>query len=124
MHHSNVSKYLLTLAVVSLVFVSGCAHRTNVVVDPAGVDMQAYQRDLNECQQLAQQVDPKAGKGAVGGAVVGAAVGAVVGNRTTAKKGAAVGAVGGTARGGAATRAERDQVVKNCMRNRNYSVLN
>jgi len=125
MYHSGLIKYLVSITVVSLVFVSGCASRpTNVVIDPAGVNMQAYQKDLSECQQLSQQVEHKGGRGAVGGAIVGSAVGAIVGNRDTAKKVAGVGAVGGTARGAAATRAERDRVVKNCMRNRGYSVLN
>lgn len=110
---------------ISLVAVSACAgRRADVVIDPAGVDMGRYQQDLAECQEISKQVRGKAAGGAVGGAVVGGAVGGIVGNSDTAGKGAGVGAVTGVARGAAATRQERQHVIKNCLRNRGYSVLN
>ena len=116
--------YLLLIG--SLSIATGCAHRraADVVIDPAGVDMGRYQHDLAECQEIAQQVHGKAGRGAVGGAVVGGAVGGIVGGSDAAGKGAGVGAVAGVARGAAATRQERQSVVKNCLRNRGYHVLN
>ena len=119
----NRSIIYLTLA--GIVVISGCAARhANIIIDPVGVDMQLYQNDLVQCHFLARQVRSKAGQGAVGGAVVGGLVGGAVGNRNTARKAAGVGAIGGMARGARVTRYERRLVVKNCLRNRGYSVLN
>jgi uncharacterized protein YcfJ len=104
--------------------VGGCARRDQVIIDPSGVDMAQYQRDLAECRQIAAQVNSKAGGGVVAGAVVGALIGAAVGNSDTAKKAAGVGAVSGGAKGTVATAVERKRVLKNCMRVRGYRVLN
>ena len=118
-------KILPALLLVTLIGASACAgRRSEVVIDPAGVDMARYQRDLRECEEISQQVRGKAAGGAVGGAVVGGAIGGIVGGSDSAGKGAGVGAVAGAARGAAATRQERQRVVKNCLRNRGYSVLN
>ena len=103
----------------------GCASRSqDVIIDPAGVDMQQYQTDLAQCEQIAEQVRSKTGSRAAGGAVVGGLIGSVVGDSDTAKKGAGVGAISGAARGARATRHERLRVIKNCLRNRGYRVLN
>ena len=113
------------LMFVSLIGLVACAgRRADVVIDPAGVNMGRYQQDLAECQEISKQVRGKAVGGAVGGAVVGGAVGGIVGNSDTAGKGAGVGAVTGVARGAAATRQEKQLVIKNCLRNRGYKVLN
>ncbi len=119
-------KYILySMLATSILITAGCgARRGGVVIDPTGVDMGQYHQDLGECQQIAKQVDGKAVGGAVGGAVVGGAVGGIVGDSNTAGKGAGVGAVVGVARGARATRKERQLVVKNCLRNRGYAVLN
>lgn len=113
------------LVVLSLIGVAACAgRRSDVVIDPAGVDMARYQHDLRECEEIAQQVRGRAAGGAVGGAVVGGAIGGILGGSDGAGRGAGVGAVTGVARGGAATHRERQLVIKNCLRNRGYSVLN
>lgn len=108
-----------------LIAATACAgRRGEVVIDPAGVDMGKYQQDLAACQEISKQVRGKAAGGAVGGAVVGGAVGSIVGDSGTAGRGAGVGAVAGVARGAAATEQEKQLVVKNCLRNRGYKVLN
>lgn len=112
---------ILTMLVISTI---ACAHRNKPIVDTKGVDMVEYRQDLFECAQYADQVENKAAKGAVGGAVVGAAVGGIVGNSDTAQKGASLGALSGLLRGGARTKAEKNAVVKNCLAQRGYSVLN
>ena len=120
-------KYLIgSLLVASLVVTAGCgARRGGVVIDPEGVDMTQYRYDLAECQEISKQVDGKAGGSAVGGAAVGGAVGGIIGDSSqAAAKGAGAGAVLGLARGARATRHERQKVVKNCLRNRGYAVLN
>ena len=112
------------LVAIGLVVLAGCGHGQRAIVDMQGVDEQQYQQDLYECREYAQQVDSRAGKGAVGGAVVGGAIGAVLGDTTTMQKGAGVGAISGLVKGGASTRREKQQVVRNCLRGRGYRVLN
>ncbi|TQV72094.1 glycine zipper family protein [Aliikangiella marina] len=114
----------VTVLSLSFLIITGCAHRNKPIVDTRGVDMSAYRQDWFECNQYAQQVTNKAGAGAVGGAVVGAAVGGIVGNSETAKKGAAVGALSGAIRGQARTGSEKSAVLKNCLAQRGYRVLN
>ncbi|MDJ0776855.1 MAG: glycine zipper family protein [Gammaproteobacteria bacterium] len=112
------------LLVLASLAATGCATSSKPVIDPAGVDMVQYEKDLGECEQIAQQVEQKAGEQAAGGALVTGAIGAVLGGSDGAAKGAGVGLIGGAAKGAGATTRERDQVVKNCLRNRGYSVLN
>jgi len=120
-----VKNILFALLAASILVTAGCgARRGGVVIDPTGVDMGMYHQDLAECQEIAKQVPGQAVGGAVGGALVGGAVGGIVGNSTTAQKGAGAGAVVGGARGARAARQERQLVVKNCLRNRGYAVLN
>ena len=117
---------LIVISSVALTLAAGCAGKRlhAPVIDPAGVDMGQYQTDLAQCEEIAQQVEQKAGAGAVGGALVGALVGSIVGDSRTAMKSAGAGAVVGGAKGGAATEREKGRVVKNCLRRRGYIVLN
>ncbi len=120
-------KIFLKLALIAVITLSvGCAtrNRSGVIIDSEGVDMSSYQRDLAECQRISQQVDQKVAGGAVGGAVVGGVIGAIVGNRSTVARTAGVGAVTGGVGGAGSTHQERQRVVKNCLRNRGYRVLN
>ena len=103
---------------------AGCAR--DVIIDPKGVNMAQYNQDLSECTALAEQVNvggQTAGR-ALAGAAVGAAIGAAVGNSDTAQRGAGAGAVAGAARGADRATTEKQVVVRNCLRNRGYSVLN
>jgi len=93
------------------------------IVDTTRVDMDQYERDLADCEQVATQVDTAgtAGKSAAAGAAVGAALGAVWGD---AGRSAAGGAVSGGAGGLLSADNETARVIKNCMRSRGYQVLN
>jgi len=113
----------LLLLAVSTILISACA-RQQIIIDPAGVDQARYQQDLAECKQIAEQVDQKAGQGAVAGAVISGAIGAILGDRRDAERLAGVGAVSGAASGAGQTRQEKNLVIKNCLRNRGYKVLN
>ena len=104
--------------------ISGCAGKSGPVIDPAGVDMVEYEKDLAECEKIAQQVEQKAGEQGLGGALVTGAIGAVIGGSDGAKKGAGIGFIGGAAGGARETNRERATVVKNCLRNRGYAILN
>ena len=119
-----MKKILLISLIISLVSVTGCARRAQIIIDPYGVDMARYQQDLAECQHLSRQVDSKVGEGIIGGAIVGAIAGSIIGGSRTTDKTAKLGALSGGLKGGASTRYERIRVVKNCLRNRGYQVLN
>lgn len=117
------------LALLSFILLSACAAQTSqrVVVDPQGVDMGRYNRDLSDCEYLADQsgsTGQKAATGAVVGAVVGGLLGAAVGNSDTAQAGAGAGALIGGVGATGQTLQDKDSVVKNCMRGRGYRVLN
>jgi uncharacterized protein YcfJ len=97
-----------------------------VIVDTQGLDLKEYQRDLSECDALAQQVDisKRTVGGAIGGVVVGGVVGAIIGNSDTAQEiGGTVGVVGGV-KGNIHARKEQQKVIKRCLQGRGYRVLN
>jgi len=110
----------------------------NIVVDKTGVDEKDYVFDLHECTELSQQAQKKATQGGAisgtaKGAAVGAAAGAISGGSGTdgAKTGAAIGLVGGVLgksrskkQNTASHEQEKQTIVKNCMINRGYVVLN
>ena len=115
--------FMYCIALLAITFTVGCA-ANQPIIDPASVDMDLYQYDLAECEQIADQVEQKAGSGALGGAIVGGLIGAVLGDSDRVKKSAAVGGILGGTKGAASTQREKSQVVKNCLRNRGYQVLN
>ena len=104
-----------------LVLLPACASKP--IVDTYNVDMVQYQKDLADCENVAEQVE--AGKitasSAAFGAGVGAAYGVIGGNIGTA---AAGGAVTGGAGGLLKSDDEKARVTKNCLRYRGYRVLN
>jgi outer membrane lipoprotein SlyB len=114
-----------------LLVVGGCAGVEELtgqtpIVDRKGVSQGQFAADLADCQLYADQVQSgrQVVTGAAGGAVVGGAVGAVVGNHKSVARAAGVGAVAGGARGAAGAMAERRLVLRNCLENRGYRVLN
>ena len=105
----------------ALPLLAACA--SGPIIDPKGVDMVQYEKDLADCETVAQQVatGEKVGKSAALGAAVGTVIGAIYGN---AGDGAATGAIDGGTAGGVDADREKAQVVRNCLRNRGYKVLN
>jgi uncharacterized protein YcfJ len=116
-------RFAITLLI--LFSITACASH-KIIIDKEGVDMSKYEHDLETCKQYAEEVETGAevGKSALGGAVVGGAVGVIIGGRRSAGKLAGVGAVVGAARGGSSASREQSQVIKNCLRERGYKVLN
>ena len=97
-----------------------------IIVDQAGIDINAYNNDLFECRQYAGQINAgsDALSGALAGAIVGALVGAALDNSDTAKRTGGYGAIlGGAEAGGDAVQTE-ETVVKKCLTGRGYKVLN
>ena len=108
-----------------IVVISGCASE-RYIIDDQYVDQTQYEQDLAECKRYAEQVSTsaEAGKGAAVGAILGGAVGAIFGGSRGAAKGAGAGTVTGGAKGAGKAGAEKDKIVKNCLRGRGYQVLN
>ena len=109
----------------AIMLLSGCSSQ-RIIIDEKGTDMSNYDSDLVECQAYADQV-PKGSevaKGTVGGALIGGTIGAIVDNSRTAGRAAGAGAVTGAVRGGSKAENEKDRVLKNCLRNRGYKILN
>ena len=95
----------LVLLPVVLLLATGCASTYRPPVDPTfAADHARYQKDLHECEQIAESYSEdtgeealkKGGIGALAGAALGAAVGAATGAPGT---GAAIGATTGAAAG-------------------------
>ncbi len=130
----------IRLPIVLLMWATTGSAFANVVVDMSQVaDYTQYQTDLQQCEGLAVQNQPNAPQResvagtAVRGAAVGAAAGAVSGGSGSkaAKKGAGAGVILAAGRNSRERReasanatAQKDQIVKNCMRGRGYNVLN
>ena len=109
-----------------------------IIVDKSGVDEKDYIYDLHQCTEYSQQVEKQAAdggvvSGAAKGAALGAAAGAISGGSGSdgAKTGAAVGVVGGFLGKSRSKRQnqqsyeqEQTLIIKNCMTNRGYVVLN
>ena len=110
----------------------------NIIVDKTGIDEKDYVYDLHQCTELSTQVQQKSTESsAIGTAAKGAAIGsagkAIAGGSGTdgAKQGAAIGLGLGVISKGREKRqnkdafaAEQQTVIKNCMTNRGYTVLN
>ena len=125
MKHQPRQNLRLGGLLLGIVLITGCASDPNKpVIDPEGVDMAQFEADRAKCEQVAQQVEQKAGNEAVTGAVVLGLIGAIFGDSETMQKSAAAGFVSGGAKGLNKTDLERANVVKNCLRSRGYEVLN
>ena len=115
---------------VAAIVIVGCARQPIVDTTKPDFDNVAYQQDLAICEQLAEQIDVggEALTTALIGAAAGAALGAIGGAFTgDAGLGAAIGAstggAGGLLGGGAGAYSDRDRVVRNCLRERGYVIL-
>ena len=118
-----------TLAAV-LAVAAGCARAPIVDTAQPGFDTVAYQQDLAICQHFADQVDP--GERVVTSSLVGAAAGAALGAIAGAfggdagfgaAVGAATGGAGGAISGGTDGARTADQVMRTCLSERGYVIL-
>jgi hypothetical protein len=128
------AKRWVAVSAAAAIVVSGCgANRIRPIIDPAtsvagGVN---YETDVQQCQQLAEQVNPSGRlvAGLLLGAALGAASGALVGNAYNrpgagAAYGAGLGAAyGGAQAGGVSGAVTMQDVVRNCLFRRGYAVL-
>ncbi len=110
----------------SICTISGCATYRPLVDRRSIDDPQRYEYDLADCQAYARRVDPvaSAGAGAFLGALFGAALGAAVGDHYVARDLATYGAVEGAAVGATGGANAQVNIIRNCMSDRGYAVLN
>lgn len=125
------------LLLLSLSFLAFSAS-ANIIYDKTGVDDKDFVYDEHQCTEMSQQVQKNTeSRGVVSSAAKGAAVGAAgtaiaggsgsSGAKTGAGVGVAMGLLGGSRdrRANAANfEAEKETVVRNCMANRGYVILN
>ncbi|MFK5913147.1 MAG: hypothetical protein QM484_02135 [Woeseiaceae bacterium] len=119
-----MNKYLIPILILGMLTLNGCARHAQIIIDPKGVDMGLYHQDLADCQHLADQVESKVGEGIVTGAVVGALFGSIFGTHRSTVRIAKFGALSGGLSAGGAEKYEREKVIKNCLLNRGYQILN
>ena len=112
----------------SVLLLSGCTAQQRadrIIIDKAGVSAGAYQVDLSECTAYAEEVRAaeKVVVTAAGGAAVGGVIAAIWGGRDIAR-GAGTGGVLGGVNGAADASREMTRVLRRCLQNRGYSILN
>ena len=120
------------LIIIAILMFTACAgHRP--IIDTKGVDMNAYESDLKECQEYAKQLSP--GKAAVIGGMVGGAIGGTIGaviglalhdNKLAgelAVMGAGLGGMRGAIGAGAAGGGSQITIINECITGRGYHVL-
>ena len=134
----TLSKNVL-VAALAAALVAGCAQYggggytpvVDTTASPAAANGRDYASDLAQCQALSKQRSPVE-QGAItglGAAALGAAGGAIVGAigpgkaGTNAALGAALGGLGGATYGGISGVNEQNQIVRNCMAGRGWSVV-
>ena len=112
------------LLTICALWLCGCTAHPEPIIDTRGVNMAAYEADLEECRSYSQQIRTSKGvaKGAAGGAAVGGVLGAIDGDDIGEDAG--VGAVFGGVSSGLDAERTKQRVVKNCLRGRGYRVLN
>jgi hypothetical protein len=117
---NSIVRHLAICILLSVTLVS-CASKP--IVDTYNVDMVQYEKDLAQCEEIAEQVASGeiTAKSAAFGAGVGAAYGVVGGDVGNA---AAAGGISGAAGGMLKSDNEKARVTKNCLRHRGYAVLN
>lgn len=109
---------------VLLLLLAGCASY-RPIIDTRGVNMQAYENDLANCQAYASQISPGANAAgtAAAGAVIGGILGGLFGNRQSVGQMAAAGGMLGGVSGAEHGANQQMNVIRNCLRGRGYQVL-
>ena len=116
----------LAVCAVVVCLVSGCAPTQYRPIVDYGTPQGNYDGDLQDCQRLANNVQPanNVAAGAVAGAVLGALLGRAVGlNGSETARVAAWSAASGGVQGLAVGSAQWTAVVNRCMVGRGYNVI-
>ena len=92
------------------------------IIDKKGVDLNAYETDLKECTEYANDIS--VGQSILKGSAAGAAIGGVVEVLTDEDEAIEFGAISGGSKSGIISLRQKERVVKKCLRGRGYKVLN
>ena len=92
------------------------------IIDKKGVDLNAYEADLKECTEYANDIS--VGRSVLKGSAAGAAIGGVVEVLTDEDEAIELGAISGGSKSGIISLRQKERVVKKCLRGRGYKVLN
>lgn len=131
----------LTLTLLMGAILAPSAFAQNLIIDTKGLDQEKYSADMYQCEQLSDQVQMQQTQGTgrttvrhMGrAAALGAGAGAITGGSGTkgAEIGAGIGLVTGVLGSSAEKQAavqnydnQKDQVMRNCMKERGYTILN
>lgn len=115
------------IGVMFFVLLTGCAVQPYRPIVDSGTRIGDYDADLDQCKQIASQVQPAnsaAGGAVVGGALAGLLAAAVGLRGNDVARVAAWGAASGGVQGLAVGSVEWTRVVNQCMAGRGYNVLN
>ena len=107
------------------VLLHSCASN-QFIVDKKGIDEVQYQADLEECKAYSEQLKTgkTVAKSAGFGALVGGVIGVALGDADMAARMAGAGAAQGAAGGAIEGDRSKDDIVKSCLSQRGYRVLN
>ena len=148
-----MNNYLLPALILGTLTLNGCAGHSKVIVDHQGIDMNIYQKDLAECRKLADQVETNVVGGIIGGAIIGTIVAVISagdhdghrnrhhnrhrsrhhnrhssghsnGPHVSTATAAKIGAVGGAVLASSGSMHKSERVLKNCLADRGYRILN
>lgn len=120
-------KLLACVGLSAITLLNGCASYRPLVDARSVSSRPRYDQDLRDCQRYAAQVSPgqSAAAGALFGALLGAAIsGALGGGRYATEHFAAAGAVQGAANGAVGGADAQVQIIRDCISERGYTVLN
>lgn len=119
-----MKKLIASIAVIAML--TGCATRGagfSPMVDSKGKDGGDIASNTAECQQYAER-QAGAGGGAIAGALIGGLLMAALAPGGYRNNWAASGALVGGASGASGANDSQENVVRNCLRGRGFSVLN
>lgn len=120
----TVNKLTLKPLWLGMLAVSLTACSSKPIIDTKGLDPAQYEQDLAECEAVSDQVNQaeSVGKSAAFGALVAGAIDLVVDGKIGTTT--AIGGITGAAGGASSSDQEKATVLKNCLKNRGYTVLN
>ena len=115
----------IAVLIASAILTTGCATRGSSyqpLIDTQGKDATMLATDTSQCQAFAKQ-RMDAASGAVAGAIAGAIIGALLMPKAYRSYGVTRGALSGAVAGGAGANDTQESIIKKCLANRGYSVL-
>ncbi len=114
----------------TLIILTGCVSTlsdpifsgSKPIIDKKGVDLNAYEVDLEECTEYANEIS--VGQSILKGSAAGAAIGGAIEVLTDKEDAIELGTISGGAKSGITSVRQKERIVKKCLRGRGYKILN